>query len=486
MKANIHFTEKLKQLFVDHFKEAVTAVEPIPASGSDRRYIRIIGEKQVAIGAYNPNKKENNTYFYFTGIFERNQLPVPKVYAETNDKECYLLEDVGSECLFDVLSANGQVPATKKLYLQAIEDLVKFQWMGGRHIDYSMCFAAEHFDKHTILSDLNYFKYYFVDLLKLDYNRNDFQAELEKWSGFLASEQPRTFMYRDFQSRNILVKDNKLSYIDFQGGMEGLAQYDLVSLLWQAKAKLSKEWKDDLLNHYIQTVKSTREISNFDEMHFRRVYLEVVLLRILQTLGAYGLRGLIERKPHFLSSIYPALLQLKDYLSTYPHLAKYTTLNNVLTQLVSDKVLAQFNQPIADENSKLKISIYSFSYKKGIPADDSGHGGGYVFDCRGILNPGRFEPYKQLTGKDLPVQQFLIHETKMPNFLNNIFAAVDLSIEDYLTRDFDALSISFGCTGGQHRSVFAAEQMKKHLKEIYNLDATLIHLEQEENTVKRR
>lgn len=486
MEQNNDYIAKLKELYTTQFDESPTEVAIIAPSGSDRTYLRLKGAKASAIGAYSRNVKENNSYFYFTRIFLKNGLPVPEIYQQANKNTCYLMEDKGEECLLDIVLREGKTPEVKAYYEKAIEDLVRFQWIAGGELDYTMCYATQYFDSRTILADLNYFKYYFADVLKVGYDKITLQTELEDWARSLDAETVKTFMYRDFQSRNIMVKDGELGYIDFQGGMHGLPHYDLVSLLWQAKAQLPKDWKKHLERHYLRTISASKEVPDIDEPHFMRIYLECVLLRILQTLGAYGLRGLIERKQHFLSSIHPALLQLKEYLDEYAYIIRYPELLNLLNELVKPQMIERFFTPTQDASKPLQVKIYSFSYKKGLPADDSAHGGGFVFDCRGILNPGRFEPYKMLTGKDFAVQDFLQTQTLMPSFLDNVFATIDISINGYLTRGFDRLSISFGCTGGQHRSVYAAEQTKKHLKSIYNIDAELLHLEQDANTHQRR
>ncbi len=477
---------QLEDLYKKQFHTEATHVATIAPSGSERMYIRLSDGARSAIGAYSKNVKENNTYFYFTRIFQKSGLRVPEIYQQSNKNMCYLMEDIGEECLLDVLLREGKTEQVKAYYEQAVEDLVRFQWIGGRDIDYSMCFATQYFDQKAILTDFNYFKYYFADILKIEYNKSLLQEELEEWAKNLDGERVKTFMYRDFQSRNIMIKDGKLGYIDFQGGMRGLPHYDLVSLLWQAKAQLPKEWKQHLEKHYLRAIKNSKEIPDIDEPHFMKVYLECVLLRILQTLGAYGLRGLIERKQHFISSIYPALVQLKEYLNDYAYIIKYPELLGILEELVKPELMQRFYIPSQSQEHPLKVKIYSFSYKKGLPADTTGHGGGFVFDCRGILNPGRFEPYKDLTGRDFPVQEFLQTRTHMPAFLDNVFATIDISIIDYLNRGFDCLSISFGCTGGQHRSVYAAEQTRKHLKQVFNIEAELLHLEQDENSHSRR
>jgi len=450
--------------------------------------MRLSNENHSVIGAFNPDKKENNTFFYFSQVFAKHRLPVPEIIARSGDKQYYLLQDLGDTSLFDVLNRDGFTPGTKDLFKKSIHYLAQFHWDAGKEIDYSLCFAAKAFDRSQILADLLYFKYYFADLLKIQYNKPALLEELEEWSKSLSSHRPQTFMYRDFQSRNIQVSDKGVSFIDYQGGMQGLPQYDLASLLWQARAQLPNDWKNELLNYYFESLKTLPEIPSFNEMEFRKVYLECVLLRILQTLGAYGFRGLLERKPHFIKSIKPALQQLKQFLETYGHIPAYSEIRHVLEQLVKPEVTKQFDGIDAEllAQSKLQVHIYSFSYKKGLPEDITGHGGGFVFDCRGVLNPGRIEAYKKLTGKDASVKEYLLTQTLMPQFLEGVYATVDISLDNYIERGFDHLSVSFGCTGGQHRSVFAAESLAQHVQEKYGISAVVLHLEQEEHALTRR
>jgi len=482
------FTEELSDLFMQHFGVAPEETHLLPVSGSDRRYLRLSNGKKSAIGAYNPYRNENNTFFYFTRIFTKNGLPVPELYAQGSSKETYLLEDLGNTSLFQIIEKEGHSLRVKDLLKKSIDQLVRFHWEAGKEIDFSMCYGAQVFDRQQIFADLLYFKFYFADLLKINYDKPQLLEELEEWSKTLAAARPQTFMYRDFQSRNIQVKNDEVHFIDYQGGMLGLPQYDLASLLWQARAQFPDDWKTEMINHYFTALKSLPSTPNFKEAEFRKIYLDCVLLRILQTLGAYGFRGLMEQKPHFIKSIEPALRQLAFFLETYPHLPVYNELRKVLTELVKPGIIERFSgkSPIVADRALLQIKVYSFSYKKGMPADISGHGGGFVFDCRGMLNPGRYEAYKNITGKDAPVIEFLESRTLMPQFLEHAFALVDISVDDYLKRGFDHLSISFGCTGGQHRSVYAAEAMARHLKEKYDLNAEVVHLEQDKHDMKRR
>ena len=325
------------------------------------------------------------------------------------------------------------------------------------------------------MADLLYFKYYFADLQDIPYDRSLLMSEMELLSKDLGRVQPQMLMYRDFQSRNIMVKDGKIFFIDYQGFMQGPPQYDIASLLWQAKAQLPEAWKEELLNGYVSALNDLH-VTRMDEIHFRRGYNQFVLVRLLQVLGAYGFRGLLQHKAHFISSIAPALKNLQTFLSDHPQTPPYPELRSLLEKVCSQEMQQRYDTRSTGEKPKLTVQIYSFSYKNGIPKFGGQHGGGFVFDCRGLLNPGRYVAYKYLTGNDELVKQFLERETRMPDFLNHVYALVNINVQDYIARGFEQLSVAFGCTGGQHRSVFAANQLSAYLRTRYNLDAEVTHL----------
>lgn len=466
--------EALDSLFKEHFSEDPQGRFPIAQSGSDRRYYRLISGKQTAIGTLSDNTAENNSFFYFTELLRKHKIRVPEVYARSRDRKAYLQEDLGGESLFEKLQQEGLTPEVKTLYQKALHELAKIQWLAGRETDFKQCCVTAAFDERAILADLLYFKYYFVDLQRVPYDRQSLQEEMESLARELGRFQPQMLMYRDFQSRNIMVlPKGEIAFIDYQGAMQGPPQYDIASLLWQAKAALPDSWKEELLNSYLESVK---EIGvRIDELHFRRGYGQFVLLRLLQVLGAYGFRGILERKPHFLTSIAPALRNLHHFLDDNPQIAAYPELRNLLERLTQQDIIDRYAAPEFPETPKLKVTVQSFSYKQGIPADESGNGGGFVFDCRGILNPGRFPEYKHLSGLDEPVRRFLEEETRMPEFLEKIEDTLAITIDDYLQRGFESLSISFGCTGGQHRSVYASEHVAAWLKRRYNLACRAAH-----------
>ncbi len=474
-KASAQTISTLEKLFEEHFGQLPEKVELMPVSGSDRRYYRLKSTQYSVIGTFNANTAENNTYFYFTQLFQKHEINIPEIYKISKDKKYYLQQDLGTVSLFDQLMKEGLTEDVRHNYHKALEQLTRVQWIAGRDANFDQCFATRQFDEKAIMADLFYFKYYFADLQKIHYNKSLLMEEMELLSKELGRVQPQMLMYRDFQSRNIMLYEGKAFLIDFQGAMQGPAQYDLASLLWQAKAQLPQAWKEDLLNKYIAAMNAL-PIARMDEIHFRKGYAQFVLLRLLQVLGAYGFRGLLERKPHFISSIAPALKNLEIFLEQYPQIPAYPELRSLLERLSSREMQELYRQPERHKDSKLQVTINSFSYKNGIPKDKTSHGGGFVFDCRGILNPGRYAAYKHLTGRDAAVQDFLKQETKMPDFLNHVYGMVSVNIEDYLSRGFEHLSISFGCTGGQHRSVFAAEQLAAHLNNRYNVPVTICHL----------
>ncbi len=469
--------EAIKQLYLSLTGKAWDAIEKIPQSGGDRIYFRIKQGEDSYIATFNLNLKENETFIYFAQHFHAKGLPVPKVLAVTADQKIYIQEDVGSTSLLDVLEKEGKTERVYQLFQKSLKALVQLQVKGDDGLDYAKCLTSKTFGKHAVLTDLLYYKYYFLDTLQYPYDKQALIDEFELLSDQLSDSHFNYFMFRDFQSRNIMVKGDDVFFIDFQGGMKGGMPYDVASLLWQAKAELSNDWKARLLNDYIQEAALVLGESINADL-FKKQYHGFVLLRLLQVLGAYGFRGLFERKAHFLTSIPLGLRNLRSFLEVYTLDKDTPVFASILNWMVGDEVLNRFTPLQATEATPLVITINSFSYKKGLPTDASENGGGFIFDMRGILNPGRFEDYKKLSGLDKPVQDFLEQKTKMNTFLNSVWDLIDITVENYLSRDFESLQINFGCTGGQHRSVFAAEQTARHLKNKYKVKVVLAHTNQ--------
>jgi aminoglycoside/choline kinase family phosphotransferase len=470
--------DDIRKKFQTYDPSPITGLDKIPQSGSNRMYFRIRTSENSFIATYNDNVRENRTFIYFSRHFRSRGCPVPEIFWVSDDYMVYIQQDFGDTSLLNELEKHGHNEHVYDLFRKSLRQLAKLQIMGDDGLDYTWSITSREFGKQAILSDLLYFKYYFLDTLQIPYDKEKLIDDFEALSAYLTHVDHKYFMFRDFQSRNILIRDGEAHFIDFQGGMKGALQYDVASMLWQAKAELPDEWKNSLLEHYMDYVEELLNIK-IDRLRFVSQYNGYVLIRLLQVLGAYGFRGLFERKAHFLTSIPLALRNFKWFLENKQVGIAMPEFQRLLGLMVKEEVIRRFEPLRANEQTPLVVHISSFSYRKGIPADASGNGGGFVFDCRGILNPGRMAEFKPLTGRDKPVKDFLEQQTRMPEFLNSIYDIVDIAVEDYIKRDFESLSVNFGCTGGQHRSVFAADALARHLRNKFHVKVDLHHVEQE-------
>jgi len=474
---NTEEKNEIIQLFETHFQEKVDSFSMLPASGSDREYCRLQNENRSVIGAFNDDVKENTAFLSFTNHFRKKELPVPEIYTVSSDLKKYLLEDLGDTTLFDYLSnareSEGFSENIISEYRKVLQVLPKIQIIAGKDLNYSVCYPREAFDKQSMMWDLNYFKYYFLKLAKVPFDEQELEDDFQAFSNYLLSAPSGFFMYRDFQSRNVMLKDNDVYFIDYQGGRRGALQYDLASLLYDGKADIPQDARNQLFQFYLSELKN---YMNVNEDEFTSYFNGFVLIRIMQAMGAYGFRGFYEKKEHFLKSIPFAIRNLEKLLPKLKLPVRMPELLNVLKLLTQSETLKEYGR---SSNSELTVRVMSFSYKKGIPDDPSGNGGGFVFDCRALNNPGRYPEFKKLTGKDLKVQEFLEQKSEMEWFLKPVKALVDQSVKNYLERGFLHLSVSFGCTGGQHRSVYAAEKVAGHLRNNYPVNVVLIHREQQ-------
>ncbi len=472
--------QHLCQLFENWSGEPATQICPLPPSGSYREYYRLSNREHQAIGVYNADRKENIAFLEFTRHFLKKGLAVPEVYAQELDQNVYLLEDLGDTTLFSHLSdrrINGVFPNELiPWYKKTLESLVELQVDAGKDLNYTHCYPRASFDKQSMMWDLNYFKYYFLKLAKVPFDEQLLEDDFHTFCDYLLQADCTHFLYRDFQARNIMLHNDRPYFIDYQGGRKGALQYDLASILYQAKANIPQEIRHELLEHYLNTLSDLMPI---DQEAFIQHFYGYVLIRHMQVLGAYGFRGFFERKNHFLESIPYALNNLSWILHHANLPVETPILQGILTKLTQSEFLKKY-APKPVENSSLLVRVSSFSYKRGgIPKDPSSHGGGFVFDCRSIHNPGRYAPYKKLTGRDPEVIAFLKQKSNIDEFLTHVFSLVDSAVENYVTRNFDHLMVSFGCTGGQHRSVFCADALSKHLSNKYNIQVVLEHIEQE-------
>ncbi len=466
----------IRQLFSSISAAPVEQLDKLPQAGSERQYYRLHTAAGNYIATLGANLRENESFLWFSRHFAEKALRTPRVLAVSADGSLYIQEDVGSTSLLDILEKEGYTDDVYALYRQSLRELARLQILGHEGMDYSHCLTNAEFGKEAIMADLLYFKYYFLDALRRPYDKQKLLTDFEALSNYLAHTEYRFFMFRDFQSRNIMVNDDRqVAFIDYQGGMLGAPQYDAASLLWQAKASLPEAWKQSLLEQYVDDFEAILQ-APVDREVFRSQYNGYVLIRLLQVLGAYGFRGLFERKAHFLTSIPLGLQNLKRFLSQHRMGIAVPEFSKVLGICTSDEVIREFTPLQATPDTPLRVSISSFSFlQNGYPADETGNGGGFVFDMRGILNPGRFDEYKHLSGLDKPVKDFLEQRTKMPEFLNSMFSIVDISVEEYIRRGFEHLSVNFGCTGGQHRSVYAAEALARHLRNKFKLKPDIHH-----------
>ncbi len=472
--------EEIEKLFKQYSKETVEGIEKLPQAGSERHYFRIKTVEKTYIATYGANMMENETFIYFSNHFKNKKLSVPEIFCINEQKNIYIQEDFGDTSLLNKLEEKGFTNEVYQHYLTSLKQLAQLQVKGNEGMDYSKCLTNTSFGKQAIMADLLYFKYYFLDALRRPYNKQKLIDDFEALSNYLSHTEFQFFMFRDFQSRNIMVKeDNTVHFIDYQGGMQGAPQYDVASLLWQAKANLSDDWKSRLLEDYMDAFEKEVEIK-IDKDTFRSQFNGYVLIRLLQVLGAYGFRGLFERKAHFLTSIPQALQNLKWFVENQSIGIAVPEFKKVLEICINDDVIQAFTNIKATEETPLLIKINSFSYlKNGYPKDETKNGGGYVFDCRGILNPGRVEEHKTRSGQDKAVKDYLEQQTKMPEFLNNVYNIIDISVEDYIKRGFESLMINFGCTGGQHRSVYAADALARHLKNKFGVKIEINHMNKE-------
>src|SRR5574344_2147486 len=456
--------QQLNVLFSRTFKEDATSIQKIAESGSNRRYQRMYCSSFSVIGVYGESIRENKAFIAMSQHFKQCNINVPRVLAVSEDFHYYITDDLGQISLFDCLNQKDILPLLQK----TISQLPVIQFEAGKTLDYSVCFPQSEFNKRTVFWDLNYFKYEFLTPSGIEFDEELLENEFELVSDILLKENDNTFMYRDFQSRNVMIKDGEPWLIDFQGGRKGPVYYDVASFLWQAKANYPQSLREELLKEYIDALRAYQPV---DEAYFYAQLRHFVLFRTMQVLGAYGFRGYFEKKPHFIQSVPFAIENLAKLLQEdYP---EYPYLCEVLRKLTN---LKQFTDEL--KKRQLTVKVMSFAYKKGIPDDPSGNGGGFVFDCRAVNNPGKYERYKPFTGLDEPVITFLENDGEIFPFLEHAYALVDASVKRYMERGFTSLSICFGCTGGQHRSVYSAQHTAEHINKKFGVKVELTHREQ--------
>ncbi|MGA6985938.1 MAG: RNase adapter RapZ [Terriglobales bacterium] len=480
--------EVLKRLFEQHFHSPVERLQPLQGElgGSGRKIIRLDSGKISAIGILYDVREENVAFLEFSRHFRRHGLPVPEIYAEDLSHGAYLEEDLGSTTLYEFLSEHRDgatiAPEAVAAYRKVVALLPRFQVEAGRDLNYKVCYPRASFDRQSIAWDLNYFKYYFLRLAGVPFNEQALEDDFSRLTKFLLSAGRDYFLYRDFQSRNIMLRkivdrapnDNQPFFLDYQGGRKGALQYDIASLLYDAKADLPPDLRQHLLDHYLDSLAGFLDL---DRAVFMQFYYAYVYVRIMQALGAYGFRGFYERKEHFLQSVPYALRNLRWLLHNVELPIALPTLMEAFKSMVASNKLQGLTSTSQSEN--VTVRVFSFSFHRGLPQDDTGNGGGFVFDGRSLPNPGREERFKTLSGKDAPVIDHLNQQESVQQFLASAISLVDASVSAYQRRGFKHLMVSFGCTGGQHRSVYLAEQLAKHLRGRNGVEVVVRHREQE-------
>ena len=503
--------EKLVELYdMWHNSMPVNTVR-LAGAGSNRAYYRLFDEEgNSVVGVVGTSRDENHAFIYLSEHFTKRQLPVPQILAVSDDGLRYLQTDLGEVSLFDAIRGGREAGGRynldeQELLKRTIRQLPNIQIRGARELDWQNCYPQPEFDEDSVLFDLNYFKYCFLKPSDLDFNELKLEANFRLFAKDLTSEQCDSFMYRDFQARNVMLDaGGNPFFIDYQGGRKGPFYYDLASFLWQASARYSNKLRRELVLEYYNALQQYIEVPSV--RHFVARLSLFVLFRTLQVLGAYGFCGYFERKKHFLDSIPPAMDNLRALLKLGEDVFPYPYMMDMLRRLTDMPRYAHIEEPAVsradgykttdknvyaahpqdgpatfskyDGKGPLRVRVFSFSYRKGIPADESGNGGGYVFDCRSTHNPGRYEPYKKLTGLDEPVIRFLEDDGEILTFLESVYKLADAHVQRYIDRGFTDLMFSFGCTGGQHRSVYSAQHLAEHIHNKYGIEVHVCHREQ--------
>lgn len=471
--------DRIVRLFREHHGDRPTAIFEVAGDGSARSYFRLVGrDGETAIGALGPDREENRAFLSFSRSFREIGLPVPEIYGVDEEAGVWLEEDLGDTTLFDALSEgrsrDGErfPEAVESVYRDVVELLPRFQIEGGRVIDYSVAYPRAAFDVQSIRWDLNYFKYHFLKLAHVPFSEARLEADFDALAAFLLQADTRHFLYRDFQSRNVMLRDGAPWFIDYQGGRRGALMYDIASLLYDAKADIPGEVRASLLEHYLDALEDHIEV---DRDAFRDLYGGYVLVRIMQAMGAYGYRGFFERKPRFLQSV-PYAAHNIDGILRKGLPVRLPELERVFGRIVERWAGGPGD---AHPRSGLTVHIGSFSFKRGYPEDRGGHGGGFVFDCRALPNPGRELEYRAMTGLDRPVIDYIERAPESEAFWLNVRGIVDRQIREYRRRGFTSLTVNFGCTGGQHRSVYFAERLRRHILDAHDdVHPMLMHREE--------
>ena len=460
----------ISELFRQWAGEEATCVTPLTANASGRQYWRMEGSQCRCVAAVAHDVRENEAFFHFARQLGERGVRVPEVYAIAPSRTAYLQQDLGDVTAYSYLRHNKQAgEEARTLYGRILDDLAEMQ-RKTRGMDFSCAYPRPSMDRQAYQWDFNYFKYDFLKLLHVPFDEELLERDFATLIDYLLEGDNGFFVHRDFQTRNIMLHSStgQLYIIDFQGCRSGSPLYDAASLLYSSRCELSYEQRDEQLERFLEQVATLVHSSR--KALEPRFYAQVAA-RMMQAMGAYGYRGLFERKEAFMQALPTAIATLRHLRASHPLPLRLPELDRVMEHLLAMPELTK-------EEDKLTVRLFSFSYKRGLPTDPGGNGGGHVFDCRALPNPGRYDQYRELCGKDLPVIRFMDSHAETEAFFGHAAALVQQSVDNYVERHFSSLMVCFGCTGGRHRSVYFAERMAALLRQRKDIRVVLRHCEQ--------
>ena len=331
--------------YIEIFKTRYLHIDPLPKSGSDRKYFRITSPDRTIIGACNPVIEENEAFIGFTSNFISKGLPVPRVLAYLPEKNVYFIQDLGDTSLFNWLQsrhcASEFTDEIKNIFRKIIDNLILFQTIGIVGLNLELCYPHKSFDRQSMMWDMNYFKYMFLKLVAVPYNERRLEDDFLRLADFLLETSQEYFLYRDFQSANIMMVDDSPWFIDYQGGRKGAPHYDIASLLNDAKVQISQPDREELLDYYTKYFCSATKT---DAVQFMTYYNGFCLIRLMQALGAFGFRGLYEKRPTFTESIVPGVKLLQYYADNAESNIKLPELYNTIRTIQESPVFRQLQK----------------------------------------------------------------------------------------------------------------------------------------------
>ena len=337
--------QKHQKFFEEFLNRKSESFMKLAQSGSSRiNYIGSLDDRKYVV-TYIENLRENEAFFYFSELFQGLNLNTPKVFKINPERDLYIQEFLGDKTLSEIISEEGLTERVKNLVKKSLEKLFELQTRTLEKVDFKKSFEYESYDDLPIMHDLYYFKNFLIDVLEIEYHKSTLLKEFKTISEIIQKLRPKTLMIRDFQSRNILVdKNDEVFFIDYQSAMEGPASYDVISFLYQAKANFPNDFKEEMLEYYLSFWDQDVDKSNLKES-----FNWMKIMRFLQVLGAYGFRGLIQRKAHFLSSLLQGIDNIYDLNQNWSVIAfQFPELYFIILRLKSKEVQSKIEELIID------------------------------------------------------------------------------------------------------------------------------------------